>query len=215
MSASIHPKTRIGKVELTVSNLDRSLAFYQDILGFQVHRHVGDTAHLGSGGPDLLALTQHSGAVLVPGTTGLHHFAIVVPTRFALALALRHFNETHTPLQEFTNHWCSESLYVEDPDGIWMEIYRDCPRSQWLFDGTQLRSASVRLDLEGLLSELSGRNDVWDRLPAVTRIGHLNLRVANLAAPAGAIAHDPSSHILLLTTSTRDEATTPMTFEKR
>ena len=182
MSESIHPNTRIGKVVLTVSDLARSLAFYQDVLGFQVHHHAGDTAHLNAGGADLLVLTQHPGAVLVPGRTGLHHFAIVVPSRFDLALALHHFDETHTPLQQFTNHWCSESLYVEDPDSNRIEIYRDCPRSQWLFDGTQLRIASVPLDLEGLRSELSGRNDVWDGLPPGTQIGHLNLRVSNLAA---------------------------------
>jgi catechol 2,3-dioxygenase len=181
MAESIHPNTRIGRVALTVSDLTRSLTFYQDVLGFQVHHRAGDTARLGAGGADLLILTQHPGAVLVPGTTGLHHFAIVVPSRLTLALALRHFEETHTPLQQFTNHWCSESLYVDDPDGNRIEVYRDCPRSQWLFDGTQLRIASVPLDLEGLRAELLGRNNVWDGLPPGTLIGHLNLRVANLA----------------------------------
>ena len=85
MPRSIHPDTKIGTVALTISNLDRSLAFYQGILGFQVHRRAGDTAHLGAGGQDLLILTQHPGAVLMPGTTGLHHFAILVPSRLALA----------------------------------------------------------------------------------------------------------------------------------
>ena len=79
------------------------------------------------------------------------------------------------------NHWCSESIYVVDPDGNGIEIYRDCPRSEWLFEGAQLRIDSVPLDLEGLLSELSGRNDVWSGLPPETVIGHVNLRVANLA----------------------------------
>jgi catechol 2,3-dioxygenase len=181
MPESIHPNTRIGAVALTISNLDRSLSFYQDVLGFQVQRRTGDTAHLGAGGPDLLVLTQHPGAVLAHGTTGLHHFAILVPSRLALALALRHLGETRTPLQESYNHWCSESIYVVDPDGNDIEIYRDCPRSEWLFEGAQLRIDSVPLDLEGLLSELSRRNDVWSGLPPETVIGHVNLRVANLA----------------------------------
>lgn len=181
MLESIHPNTRIGAVALTIADLDRSLVFYQDVLGLQVHRRAGDTAYLGAGGPDLLVLTQHLGAVLMPGTTGLHHFAILVPSRLTLALVLRHLGKTRTPLQESYNHWCSESIYVVDPDSNGIEIYRDCPRSQWLFDGTQLRIDSVPLDLEGLLSELSGRNDVWSVLPPETVIGHVNLRVANLA----------------------------------
>src|SRR5437667_9010 len=86
MPRSIHPDTKIGTVALTISKLDRELAFYQDVLGFQVHRRAGDTAYLGAGGPDLLVLTQHPGAELVPGTTGLHHFAILLPSRLALAL---------------------------------------------------------------------------------------------------------------------------------
>src|SRR6266496_1628235 len=138
-------------------------------------------SHLGAGGPDLLVLTQHPGALLMPGTTGLHHFAILVPSRLALALVLRHLGKTRTPLQESYNHWCSESIYVVDPDGNGIEIYRDCPRSEWLFDGALLRIDSVSLDLEGLLSELSERNDVWSGLPPETAIGHVNLRVANLA----------------------------------
>ena len=181
MPVTIHPNTRIGTVALTIADLDRSLAFYQDVLCLQVHRHTGDTVHLGAGGPDLLVLTQHPGALLMPGTTGLHHFAILVPSRLALALVLRHLGKTRTPLQESYNHWCSESIYVVDPDGNGIEIYRDCPRSEWLFDGALLRIDSVPLDLEGLLSELSERNDVWSGLPPETMIGHVNLRVANLA----------------------------------
>ena len=117
MLTSIHPDTKIGTVALTISNLDRELAFYQDVLGFQVHRRAGDTAYLGAGGPNLLVLTQHPGAELVSGTTGLHHFAILLPSRLALASTLRHLGETGTPLYESYNHWCSESIYVADPDG--------------------------------------------------------------------------------------------------
>jgi catechol 2,3-dioxygenase len=80
MLTSIHPDTKIGTVALTISDLDRELAFYQDVLGFQVHRRAGDTAYLGAGGPNLLVLTQHPGAELVSGTTGLHHFAILLTT---------------------------------------------------------------------------------------------------------------------------------------
>jgi catechol 2,3-dioxygenase len=181
MHESIHPGTMIGAVSLTISSLDRSLPFYQDTLGFQLHRYDGDTAYLGTGGPDLLALTQQPGAQNASGTTGLYHFAILVPSRLALALALRHLGETGTPLQDAYNHWCSEAIYLADPDGNGIEICSDSPRSEWLFDGTQLRIASVPLDLEGVLSELSGRNEMWSGLPPETLIGHMHLKVANLA----------------------------------
>jgi|GEM_PF-3238580 len=92
MLTSIHPDTKIGTVALTISNLDRELAFYQDVLGFQVHRRAGDTAYLGAGGPNLLVLTQHPGAELVPGTTGLHHFAILLPPPPPGSIGLRHFD---------------------------------------------------------------------------------------------------------------------------
>src|SRR3970040_826642 len=104
MSESIHPDTTIGAVHLTVSNLARSLSFYQQALGFIVHRREGDTAHLGAGGPaqqeaggpDLLVLTQRPDARRARGTTGLYHFAVLVPSRLELAQSLRRIGDTRT-----------------------------------------------------------------------------------------------------------------------
>ena len=181
-STSIHPGTVIGYVHLTVSDLGRSLAFYQNILGFRLHRRDGNIARLGSGGPDLLLLTEQPGArPRPPRTTGLYHFAILVPSRADLARALLHLVETHTTLQGLSDHLVSEAIYLADPDGNGIEIYSDRPRVAWQFEGTLLRMVTKPLDVDGLQSELSGRDDAWSGLSAETVIGHMHLHVANLA----------------------------------
>jgi catechol 2,3-dioxygenase len=180
MSESIAADTKIGAVSLTVSQLDRSLAFYQDVLGFKVHQLQGDTAHLGAGGPDLLILTQQPGARRVRGTTGLYHFAILVPSRLDLARSLQHFAQTRTPLQGFSDHLVSEAIYLADPDGNGIEIYRDRPRGEWPRDGKQIRMATDPLDVEGLLGELAGHDEPWNGLAAPTVIGHVHLHVAHI-----------------------------------
>jgi catechol 2,3-dioxygenase len=181
-STSIHPETVIGYVHLTVSDLERSLAFYQDILGFRLHRRDGNTARLGSGGPDLLWLTEQLGASSrPPRTTGLYHFAILVPSRADLARVLLHLVETRTTLQGLSDHLVSEAIYLADPDGNGIEIYSDRPRADWQFEGALLRMTTQPLDVAGLQSELLGREDAWGGLPAETVIGHMHLHVANLA----------------------------------
>jgi catechol 2,3-dioxygenase len=180
-STSIHPETAIGYVHLTVSNLGRSLTFYQNILGFRLHRRDGDTGYLGAGGPDLLLLTERPGAQpRLPRTTGLYHFAILVPSRADLAQVLLHFVKTRTQLQGLSDHLVSEAIYLADPDGNGIEIYSDRPRSTWQLDGTMVRMDSKAIDVEGLLSE-SGRDDAWSGLSAETVIGHVHLQVADLA----------------------------------
>lgn len=181
MSESLPPDTAIGAVFLTVSDLDRSLAFYQERLGLAVHRQERDTAQLGAGGPELVVLTQDRGARRVSGTTGLYHFAILLPSRAALAQALGRLAETRTRLQGLSDHGVSEAIYLADPDGNGIEIYSDRPRSQWPFDGTRLRMGTEPLDVEGLMSELWGRSQAWAGLPAGTMMGHVHLHVADLA----------------------------------
>lgn len=180
-SISIHSETCIGYVQLIVSNLARSLTFYQDILGFRFHRRDGDTAYLGAGSPDLLLLTERPGAQpRPPRTTGLYHFAILVPSRADLAQVLFHLVETRTQLQGLSDHLVSEAIYLADPDDNGIEIYSDRPRSTWPLDGTKVRMDTKALDVEGLLS-VSGRDEAWSGLTAETVIGHMHLQVANLA----------------------------------
>jgi catechol 2,3-dioxygenase len=179
---SIHPATSIGYVHLSVANLDRSLAFYQDKLGFQLRRRDGATVYLGAGGPDLLVLTEKPGARPVSSVTGLYHFAILTPSRLALAQSLRRLAETRTPVQGFADHWVSEAIYLADPDGNGIEIYRDRPRSEWPRQNGQLQMATDPLDIQGILAELEPQPEPWAGLEAATTIGHVHLHVATISS---------------------------------
>ncbi len=116
--------------------------------------------------------------MLDPRRTGLYHLAILVPTRRDLAASLLRLARTRWPLQGASDHLVSEALYLADPDGNGIEIYRDRPRPEWPRDGEQLQMATLPLDLEDVLGELDGGAE--EALPAGTRIGHVHLQVANL-----------------------------------
>jgi catechol 2,3-dioxygenase len=183
----IDPGARIGAVHLTITDLRRSVRFYETHLGFTVHRRDERTAWLGAGGPldaggarpDLLILSQCETAPRVRGTTGLYHFAILVPSRADLARSLRRLVATDTIMQGAADHGVSEALYLADEDGNGIEIYRDRPREHWPVVDGQLRMGADRLDLEALLAE-AGRADSTAGLPAGTVIGHVHLHVARL-----------------------------------
>jgi catechol 2,3-dioxygenase len=178
----IHPDTRLGYVHLTVSDLARASAFYQGVLGFQLHRRDGDTAHLGAGREDLLVLTERRGALRVPRRTGLYHFAIRVPSRMALAGSLGNLIETNARRVGGADHLVSEALYLEDPDGNGIEIYRDRLRSEWQYHNGVLQMATDPLDYQGILAELDGSSVTWTGLQPDTILGHIHLHVADLAA---------------------------------
>ncbi len=170
--------TTIGTVYLTVEDLDRQLQFYTQNIGLKLHRRDGDRAYLGAGGADLLALTQNATAPRAPRTAGLYHFAILVPSRLELAKTLAHLIQTRTPMQGFSDHAVSEALYLPDAEGNGIEIYRDRPRSEWPMDGDRLTMATLPLDLDNLLAELS--DDEWNGLHADTIMGHIHLHVSHL-----------------------------------
>ena len=175
----IDPGTAIGAVHLTISDLRRSVRFYETHLGFTVHRRDDRSAWLGTGAADLLILTQCETAPRVRGTTGLYHFAILVPSRADLARSLRRLVATGTIMQGAADHGVSEALYLADEDGIGIEIYRDRPRDEWPIAGGQLRMGADPLDLEVLLEE-AGRADSAAGLPSSTVIGHVHLHVSRL-----------------------------------
>ncbi len=182
MSMPIHPATTVGPVHLTIANLERSLEFYQQIIGLQVRQRSDSTAHLGVGGPDLLILTENPGATYLPGAPGLYHFAILVPTRHDLAHSLRRIIETRTAVQGFADHLVSEAIYLGDPDGLGIEIYRDRPAAEVpLVDGV-VQMSNAPLDLNGLLAELADADAGWSGLNPQTTIGHIHLQVANIPA---------------------------------
>ena len=177
MASVIDPATSVGGVQLTIADLERSVLFYQSRLGLTLHRSDDRTAWLGAGGPDLLTLTQSERAPRAQGSTGLYHFAFLVPSRADLAQALRRLVETRTVMQGAADHGVSESLYLADPDGNGIEIYRDRPREQWPVRNGRLRMVTDPIDLDALLAEADDRGAT---MPAGTTMGHVHLKVADL-----------------------------------
>jgi catechol 2,3-dioxygenase len=158
MSEPIAPQTQIGHVHLKVANLERALAFYHGVLGFEVTMRMGDSAaFLSAGGYHhhigLNTWESSGGKPPAPGTTGLYHLAILYSTRTELADALRRLIAANVPLEGAADHGVSEALYLRDPDGNGVELYWDRPRSEWPTDAAgKLTMYSRTLDLQALLA---------------------------------------------------------------
>ncbi len=182
MIATIDPATTVGAVALSVTDLRRSLAYYQHQIGLAVLQADATSTTLGAGTTPLLRLYEVPRARLVRRATGLYHFALRVPTRRDLARVIRHFADSGTQIGGASDHLFSEALYLSDPDGHGIEIYRDRPRDTWYDAEGKLRGASDPLDLAGILGELDGDEAPWDGLPAGTDMGHIHLQVADIRA---------------------------------
>ena len=160
MDYELNPRTRIGHVHLTVSNLDRALAFYRDLMGFQVTARFGkDAVFLSSGNyHHHIGLNTWAGenATKAPeGHTGLYHFAILYPSREDLAKAFKQIWEANYPIDGASDHGVSESIYVKDPDGNGIELYYDKLVELWPRDEDgNLVMVTKPLDVPALLSEL-------------------------------------------------------------
>jgi catechol 2,3-dioxygenase len=158
MAKPIDPRSEIGHVHLKVSDLERAVAFYSDVLGFEVTQRMGHSAaFLSAGGYHhhigLNTWESEHGGPPAPGTTGLYHFAIRYPDRAALADALRRLRAARIPLEGASDHGVSEALYLRDPDGNGIELYWDRPRAMWPreADGT-MKMVTERLDLDALFA---------------------------------------------------------------
>ena len=186
---SIHPDTHIGLVTLRVADLERSLKFYQGILGFRVVEQTPGIAILGvqddtsAGGhktAPLLALHELPGTPQQPyRSTGLYHVAILLPTRHDLGRALIRMAEAGLEIGQ-GDHLVSEALYISDPDGNGLEIYRDRPRDTWNWSGGMVKMATDPVDITGLIEEGKRAEAQWQILPAGTRVGHIHLRVGDI-----------------------------------
>jgi catechol 2,3-dioxygenase len=159
MPEPIDPGVDIGHVHLKVADIDRALGFYRDVLGFDVMlRHGDSAAFLSAGGYHhhigLNTWESKGGSSPPPGTTGLYHVAIRYPSRAALARALRGVLEAGIPLEGASDHGVSEAIYLRDPDGNGIELYRDRPREEWPKDADgNFTMITAPVDLDALLAE--------------------------------------------------------------
>jgi catechol 2,3-dioxygenase len=158
--SSIDPRVDIGHVHLKVSDIDRSLGFWRDVLGFELQQRMGDQAAFVSAGNyhhhlGLNTWDSKGGGAPPPGSTGLYHVAIRYPDRKSLADALRRVLQAGIPIDGASDHGVSEALYLRDPDNNGVELYRDRPEEEWprAPDGT-LSMTLQPLDLQALLAEL-------------------------------------------------------------
>lgn len=178
---SIHEDTTIGYVKLTIRSLERSLQFYCNVIGFQVLNKTDRQAELTADGKrPLLILEENPSAVVLPErtVTGLYHFAILLPNRKELGIALARLIENGIALGQ-GDHAVSEALYLSDPDGNGIEMYADRPRSTWQRDrkGNYVMTTTA-VDIEGLLEEAGEERKTT--LPNGTVIGHIHLHVSDL-----------------------------------
>jgi catechol 2,3-dioxygenase len=192
----IPPQTHIGKVRLRVADIDDLTSFYERVVGLRSVERDGDVARLGpDGGEPLIELVSAPDAPPAPGfSTGLFHLAILVPDRPELARALRRIAGAGWRLTGASDHLVSEALYLQDPEGNGIEIYRDRPREEWRRVDGQIEMDTLPLDLEGVLEEVANDDSVPGEMPSGTRLGHVHLNIADLGSAevfyAGALGLD-------------------------
>lgn len=181
MTQTIAPATTVGEVQLIVSNLERSVKYYRDSLGFQVLQQQNNSAVLGAGSRRLLTLVEQEGAKPAAHTTGLYHFAVLLPSRRSLARLLYHMAETNVTVQGASDHGVSEALYLSDPDSNGIELYSDRSREEWPVDEAgKMEMGTEELDIDDLVLELKDGLEPWEGLPEGTTIGHVHLRVRDI-----------------------------------
>lgn len=186
---AIPPQTRMGNVHLTVADLERQVQFYQDVIGLQLHWREGDEAGMGVGNEDLLRMTEVREAHRYRGTTGIYHFAILLPNRRELARAIGRLFGLRYPNYP-TDHVMTKTTYLDDPEGNNIELYADTPEDgifgfvDGVFvarhaDGTPSNGREA-LDVEALVRELETDDRLDQPMPSETVMGHFHLYVADL-----------------------------------
>jgi catechol 2,3-dioxygenase len=171
---------RLGPVHLIVSDLDRSLAWYERSLGLVVHSRDGDRAELGDGSTTVLALAADPQAQRAGRHAGLYHYALLYPAREELARAVLRVAEARTPVEGASDHGTHEALYLPDPDGNGIELAADRPREAWP-RGLGYDGGPAPLDFAGLLGTVE-RDDVPERVGPGLQVGHLHLHVGDVDA---------------------------------
>lgn len=180
MDYTLPSEISIGDVELTIRDLDRSINFYTQALRLHIREQNSQSAELGTETTTLVRLIENPHAKKYHGTTGLYHFAILMPQKKHLAKSLKNIIDIQTPVQGFADHGVSEAIYLPDPDGNGIEIYYDRPQTEWPFKNGELQMVTDPLNVEELLSELNEDHSEQAPLPADTTIGHMHLHVRNI-----------------------------------
>jgi catechol 2,3-dioxygenase len=183
--ATLPASLRLGPVHLTVTDLDRSIAFYERSIGLQLGRREGATAALGAGGEDLLVLTEEPDARPAGRHAGLYHFALLHPSRHELARAAQRLIETETPVTGASDHKISEAIYLPDPDGNGIELAADRSREHWgdLGDPTS-HGGPEPLDMVSLMAMVAGA-PLEHRASEGLSVGHLHLHVGDVEGALG------------------------------
>lgn len=174
--------THLGRVRLQVADLERSLAYYENVLGMRTIRRTSDSVSLGPHGEDreIVHLRQLKSARPVPrrGLLGLYHFAILLPDRASLGRFVAHLAEIGMRAG-MSDHFVSEAVYLTDPDGLGIEVYADRPRDAWRYDERQLHMTTNHLDVDDVVKAAGGER--WTGMPAGTVLGHVHLYVDDIA----------------------------------
>jgi catechol 2,3-dioxygenase len=182
--------THVGRVQLQVADLERSIAYYESVIGLRVVARQGATTMLAPQNDDTVLIELHAKPGIRPaarrGLIGLYHFAILLPLRGDLARFVRHLASLGVSVG-MADHLVSEAVYLQDPDGLGIEVYADRPRSGWRTDDGQLLMATDPLDVASLLSDAG--DETWTGAPRGTTIGHVHLYVRDLTQ-ASAFYHD-------------------------
>ena len=177
--------THLGRVRLQVADLERSLAYYETVIGLRAVARTGDTATLAapSAGRAIVELHAKAGAQPMPhrGRIGLYHFAVLLPDRAALGRFVRHL-EALGMRAGMSDHLVSEAVYLQDPDGLGIEVYADRPRPSWRVQERELAMTTAPLDVNGLVA--AAGDEPWSGAPPGTTLGHVHLYVRDLGEAA-------------------------------
>jgi catechol 2,3-dioxygenase len=183
-SSAVLPATlRLGAVHLTVSDVDRSVGFYQRALGLRLHWREDAVAALGAGGEDLVVLHEEPGVRPAGRHAGLYHYALLFSSRAELARAVQRLAETRTPISGASDHGVSEAIYLPDPDDNGIELYADRPRGAWppAQGDARVGMFTRALDVHDLLATVAGVEPIAHP-DAGLRMGHVHLHVGDIAA---------------------------------
>jgi catechol 2,3-dioxygenase len=178
MPVTLPDTLRLGPVHLTVRDLDRAVAWYQQSLGLRVHRHEGDVAELGDGTETTVVLHEDPQALPAGRHAGLYHYALLYPSREELARAVVRLAATRTPVDGASDHETHEAIYLPDADGNGIELAADRPRDQWP-DHLGYAGGPKPLDIDDLLDAVAGE-DLTPQVGPGLRTGHLHLHVGDI-----------------------------------